>query len=98
VNVAYFQISEAKLLATLNKDADGARKYLAGEGNDGRVCAGVWLWMEAELAETFQTSASVTASVASGSSSLLITAQGGKAAGRRSLCCPGRHVPICCTK
>jgi hypothetical protein len=89
VNVAYFQVSEAKLLATLNKDADGARKYLAGEGNDGRVCAGVWLWMEAELAETFQTSASVTASVASGSSSLSITAQGGKSGGTTITVLPG---------
>jgi|SRR4051812_23180739 len=78
VTVAYFQISEAKLLAMLNKDADGARKYLAGEGDDGRVCSGVWLWTEAELAETFQTSVSVTASVASGSSGLSITAKGGK--------------------
>src|SRR5262249_2691156 len=46
VNVVYFQIMEAKLLALLNKEADGARKYLADEGNDGRVCSGVWLWAE----------------------------------------------------
>ncbi len=55
-------IVEGKLQTMLNKDANGARNYLADEGSDGRIVSEVWVVMEAELSEHFETSASITAS------------------------------------
>jgi hypothetical protein len=78
LKLMYFEVSEVALLKMLNNEADGARKFLAEEGNDGRVCSGIWLWAEAELVEEFTSAGSVTASVSGGSSSLSITATGGK--------------------
>jgi len=37
-----FAIDEGPLQRMLNEDADGARNYLAKEGNDGRVVSEVW--------------------------------------------------------
>lgn len=76
--VMFFEIPEFALMKMLNTDADGARKFLADEGNDARVCSGVWLWAEAELATHFQTSTTVTASVTGESAGLTITGKGGK--------------------
>ncbi len=44
-------IVEGKLQTMLNKDANGARNYLADEGSDGRIVSEVWVVMEAELSE-----------------------------------------------
>ena len=60
----------------LNKDANGARNYLADEGNDGRIVSEVWIVLEAELAEHFETSGSLLASAKD--SDLKVTAKGGK--------------------
>jgi len=78
VKLMYFQVGEAALLQMLNTEATGARKFLADEGNDGRICSGIWLWAEAELVEEFTSASSVTASVSGGSTTLSISAKGGK--------------------
>lgn len=69
-------IDEGPLKTMLNKDASGARNYLAGEGNDGRIVSEVWVVMEAELAEQFDTSGSVE--VSAKGVDLNVTARGGK--------------------
>jgi hypothetical protein len=52
-------LSEGRLTNMLNTDADAARRFLADEGRDGRIVSEVWLVMEAELAEHFESSAAV---------------------------------------
>lgn len=69
-------IAEGPLKTMLNEDADGARKYLAKEGNDGRIVSEVWVVMEAELAEHFDTSGSIA--VSAKAVDLNVTAKGGK--------------------
>ena len=73
-----FAIDEGPLKMMLNQDADGARKYLAQEGKDGRIVSEVWIAMEAELAEHFSSSSSIAVSVQAVGNSLEITAKGGK--------------------
>lgn len=69
-------IDETPLKAMLNGDAAAARRFLADEGSDGRIVTQIWVVMEAELAEHFNTSGSVN--VAAGDSNLSVTASGGK--------------------
>jgi hypothetical protein len=69
-------IAEGPLKTMLNTDADGARNYLADEGDDGRIVSEVWVVMKAELAEHFDTSASIEVSVKD--VNLNVTAKGGK--------------------
>jgi hypothetical protein len=73
-----FAIHEGPLKTMLNKDAVGARNFLAEEGNDGRIVSEAWYLMEGELAEHFETSASISASVDASAKSLTVTASGGK--------------------
>ena len=73
-----FAIDEGPLKAMLNKDADGARNYLADEGNDGRIVSEVWIVLDAELSEHFATYGSISASVHAAGSSLSVTVTGGK--------------------
>jgi hypothetical protein len=54
-------IKEGAIKRILNKEADWARKQMDREGRDARVVSDVWVVMEAELAETFSTAASVSA-------------------------------------
>ena len=58
-----FVIDEGDLKAMLNKDADGARNFLAKEGANGRIVSQVWLVLEGRLAESFSTAASSGGSV-----------------------------------
>jgi hypothetical protein len=69
-------IAEGPLQKMLNTDADGARTYLAEEGSDGRIVSEIWVVMEAELSEHFNTSGGVTVSVKD--INLDVTASGGK--------------------
>ena len=69
-------IAEGPLITLLNTDAEGARNYLADEGGDGRIVSEVWVVLEAELAEHFDTSGSLEVSVKG--SDLNVTAKGGK--------------------
>jgi hypothetical protein len=69
-------IDEQPLKDMLNKDAISVRNYLAEEGKDGRIVSEVWVVMEAELAEHFDTSGSILASVKG--VDLNVTAKGGK--------------------
>jgi hypothetical protein len=73
-----FAIDEGPLKMMLNNDADGARKYLAEEGNDGRIASEVWILAEGKLAEHFATSGSISVSVDAGTKGLDVTAKGGK--------------------
>jgi hypothetical protein len=69
-------ITEKLLKDMLNRDAGSVRQYLADEGQDGRIVSEVWVVMDAELAEHFDTSGSVSA--AANGLGLNITAKGGK--------------------
>ncbi len=66
VKLVGFGINEGPLKVMLNTDADGARKYLADEGSDGRIASEVWVAMAAEMATKFAATAgySVSANVA----------------------------------
>ncbi len=57
-----FYLNEGELRKLLNNHADGARNYLADEGNDGRVVSEVWVVMEGTLASQVTTSGSVSGS------------------------------------
>jgi hypothetical protein len=72
-----FAINEGPLKGMLNRDADGARRYLAEEGADGRIVSEVWVLMKGELAEHFATSGGIDASVSSTGADLELTATGG---------------------
>ena len=78
VKLITFQIDNNPLERMLNNDAPAARRYLAEEGADGRICSGVWIWAEAEVAEHFSNSSLITASLDSGSAGIAIMAKGGK--------------------
>jgi hypothetical protein len=71
-----FGIDELPLKTVLNRDADGARKFLADEGNDGRIVSEVWVVAEVELAESFDTAGSIT--FAANGDGLKVIASGGK--------------------
>lgn len=77
-NLRLFNLSidEGPLKTLLNQDANGARNYLADEGNDARIVSEVWVVMEAQLSEQFDTSGSVK--VAAKGADLSVTASGGK--------------------
>jgi hypothetical protein len=77
-NLKLFNLSidEGPLTMMLNKDASGALNYLADEGNDGRIVSEVWIVMEAQLSEQFDTSGSVK--VTAKGADLSVTASGGK--------------------
>jgi hypothetical protein len=69
-------INEGPLKTMLNTDANGARNFLADEGNDGRIVGECWIVMDATLAEHFETSGSIITGVSVGD--LKVTAKGGK--------------------
>lgn len=71
-------INELPLEAMLNHDADGARNYLAEEGNDGRIVSEVWIVVDAELGQHFAAYGESSASVQAFGSSLEVTVTGGK--------------------
>jgi hypothetical protein len=73
-----FAIDEGPLRTMLNKDANGARNYLAEEGNDGRIVSEVFVVVDAELADQFATYGSASLSVQAAGSSLGVTVSGGK--------------------
>ncbi len=63
LKLAKFVIDEGDLRAMLNNDATGARRFLAQEGNDGRIASSVWVVLEGELAESFSAAAKSTGSI-----------------------------------
>lgn len=73
-----FYINEGPLTTMLNQDADGARKYLADEGGDGRIVSEVWVGMEVELADHFGAYAGVSLSAKTAGADLQISVTGGK--------------------
>jgi hypothetical protein len=73
-----FFIAEGPLTTMLNTDADGARNYLADEGNDGRIVSEVWVGMEVALADHFSTYAKGSLSVSAAGGNAQITVTGGK--------------------
>ena len=78
LKLANFFILEGPLTSMLNTNADGARHYLADEGNDGRIVSEVWVVLEAELAEHFGAYASSSLSAEAKGAELEITVTGGK--------------------
>jgi hypothetical protein len=67
-------ITEGSLKTCLNTQASGARNFMKDEGGDARVVSEVWVVMEADLAEHFQSSVVTSAAVGS---LLNVTATGG---------------------
>lgn len=61
-----FHLAEGALKRLLNQHANGARTYLAKEGNSGRVVSEVWVVMDGKLASEVTTGGSVSASAAAG--------------------------------
>lgn len=53
LRIVSVSLSEGRLKGLLNQDADGARRFLAKEGSDGRIVSEVWIVMEAELATAY---------------------------------------------
>ena len=82
----------------LNQEADGARKILADEGKEGRICSGIWVWAEGEVAEHLASSTTVTASVDKESASLSITATGSKHGSQTVTKRPVPRVPTSYTR
>jgi hypothetical protein len=73
-----FSISEGPLQQMLNTDADGARRFLADEGDDGRIVSEAWVVVSAELGQHFATYAAASAGVKAFGSSLDVSASGGQ--------------------
>ena len=73
-----FSISEGPLQQLLNTDADGARGFLADEGDDGRIVSEAWVVVSAELGQHFATHAAASAGVKAFGSSLDVSASGGQ--------------------
>ena len=77
IKLINFEINNNPLMRLLNNDAPTARRYLADEGSDARICSGVWVWAEAEVAQQFSTSSLITASLDSGTEGIAVMAKGG---------------------
>jgi hypothetical protein len=88
VKLYNLSINEGPLKTLLNTDADGARKFMAEEGNDARTVSEVWVVMEAELATAFSTATSVSSSV-NASAQLSVTASGGNGGTQTITLSPG---------
>lgn len=71
------RIPEGKVIGMLNA-ADGARKFLADEGNDGRVLTMVWVLVEGQLAEEFSKNSGNSVSVKVLGQSISVAAAGSK--------------------
>jgi hypothetical protein len=72
-----FAIDEGPLKTMLNTDAGSARKFLADEGNDGRIVSEVWVVVDGELAEHFKTSGAFSVGASTSGNGLEVTAKGG---------------------
>lgn len=70
-------INPGPLRTMLNKDADGARKFLAEEGNDARIVSEVKLVVDAELGEHFAANGEAGLSVEAFGSTLNVNVSGG---------------------
>jgi hypothetical protein len=88
-----FAIHEGPLMAMLNTDADGARNFLANEGNDARIVSEVWVVVQAELADHFEAYGSITrggkVSVEAIEATLELTATGGRHGSQTIILSPG---------
>lgn len=73
-----FSISEGPLQQLLNTDADGARGFLADEGDDGRIVSEAWVVVSVELGQHFATHAAASAGVKAFGSSLDVSVSGGQ--------------------
>jgi hypothetical protein len=78
LKLANFYILEGPLTVMLNKDADGARRFLADQGNDGRFVSESWIVVEAELAAHFAMHGEASLAVRAAGSDLAVTVTGGK--------------------
>lgn len=76
VKLVGFGINEGPLRVMLNTDADGARKYLADEGGDGRIASEIWVAMSAEMANKFSATAGYSVSANVGGLGLDISLKG----------------------
>ncbi|MDZ7360470.1 MAG: hypothetical protein ONB46_07045 [candidate division KSB1 bacterium] len=59
-------INEGPLKTLLNNHADGARNYMADEGDDARIASEIWVAMEAELASQITNDFNITGEASSG--------------------------------
>lgn len=77
LHLSKFLIVKANLQDMLNNDAVNARKALADEGADARICSAVWVGVSADLAEHFSAHALTSGSFIAGPSGLDFTVTGG---------------------
>jgi hypothetical protein len=78
LQLSKFLIVKASLESMLNQDAGNARKYLADNGGDARICSAVWVGVNADLASHFSNYGLTSGSFSVGASnSLDFTVTGG---------------------
>ena len=81
-------IPEGKVIGMLN-EADGARNFLADEGNDGRVLTKIWVLMDGQLASEFSQGANNQVTVKALGQSVSISVSGGKSGSQSIQLSPG---------
>ncbi len=88
VQLVPISIPEGKVIGLLN-EADGARNFLADEGNDGRVLTKIWVLMEGRLASDFAKGAGTSVTVKALGQSVSISVSGGKSGSQTIQLSPG---------
>lgn len=83
-----FYMMPAALQRVLNNEASGAKKFLAEEG-DGRVVSEIWVAMEAELANSFNVSGSISAQAKAAGQEVEVTLSAGKYGSQTLVLSPG---------
>lgn len=73
-----FAIDAGPLKGVLNDEADGARKYLAREGKDGRIASEIWTLVDGKLADHFKSATTFSVGVNAAGNGIDVTASGGK--------------------
>lgn len=88
IQLVPISIPEGKVIGMLN-EADGARNFLAEEGNDGRVLTKIWVLMEGRLASEFARGANNEVTVKALGQSVSISVSGGKSGSQTIQLSPG---------
>ena len=78
LKLANFFILEGPLTVMLNKDAHGARKFLAEEGNAGSLVSEQWVLVSGAMSEHIETYGESSRSVTAAGSNLAVTVTGGR--------------------
>jgi hypothetical protein len=63
LKLAKFVIDEGPLKTMLNNEATGAKRFLAQEGQDGRIVSTIWVVVEGRIAESFAAAGTSTGAI-----------------------------------